>query len=106
LIELQAIPGIGAWTAQYVAMRALNEPDAFLTGDLVLRRMTGDRSARELDRMAEAWRPWRGYAVMLLWQAARDLDQQQQRAPHGKMDPDLRAVGRRRSSGLVAAGAS
>ncbi|MEP6782732.1 MAG: AlkA N-terminal domain-containing protein [Acidobacteriota bacterium] len=106
LIELQAIPGIGEWTAQYVAMRALNEPDAFLTGDLVLRRMAGDCSARELDRMAEAWRPWRGYAVMLLWQAARDLDQQQRRTRHEKIDPGLRGVGRRRGSGLVTAIAS
>ncbi len=71
LESLRAIPGIGDWTAQYVAMRALNEPDAFPSGDLVLRRMAGDCSARELERRSEAWRPWRAYAVMLLWQAAR-----------------------------------
>ena len=57
-------------------MRALNEPDAFPSGDLVLRRMAGDCSARELERRSEAWRPWRAYAVMLLWQAAKDRDQQ------------------------------
>ena len=57
-------------------MRALNEPDAFPSGDLVLRRMAGDCSARELERRSEAWRPWRAYAVMLLWQAARDRDDQ------------------------------
>ena len=50
---LRAIPGIGDWTAQYVAMRALNEPDAFPSGDLVLRRMAGDCSARELERRSE-----------------------------------------------------
>jgi AraC family transcriptional regulator of adaptative response / DNA-3-methyladenine glycosylase II len=72
LTALTAIPGIGEWTAQYIAMRALTEPDAFPSGDLVLRRMVGNRSARELDRRSQAWRPWRAYAVMLLWQAAVD----------------------------------
>ncbi len=72
LRALTAIPGIGDWTAQYIAMRALTEPDAFPSGDLVLRRMAGDCSARELERRSEAWRPWRAYAVMLLWQAATD----------------------------------
>ena len=67
---LLALPGIGAWTAEYVAMRALGEPDAFPSGDLVLRRMAGDLNARALDRRSEAWRPWRSYAVMLLWEAA------------------------------------
>jgi AraC family transcriptional regulator of adaptative response / DNA-3-methyladenine glycosylase II len=51
-------------------MRALSEPDAFPIGDLVLRRMAGDLGARALDRRADAWRPWRAYAVMLLWEAA------------------------------------
>lgn len=73
--QLRAIAGIGDWTAQYVAMRAFNEPDAFLSGDLILRRMAGDCSTRALERRSEAWRPWRAYAVMLLWQAARDRDQ-------------------------------
>lgn len=72
--SLRAIPGIGDWTAQYIAMRALNDPDAFPTGDLVLRRMAGGLSARELDRLSERWRPWRAYAVMLLWRAASDAD--------------------------------
>lgn len=69
---LQAIKGIGPWTAQYVAMRALGDPDAFLSGDLVLRRVAGHGTARALEAHAERWRPWRTYAVMLLWQAARD----------------------------------
>jgi AraC family transcriptional regulator of adaptative response / DNA-3-methyladenine glycosylase II len=68
--NLRAIPGIGAWTAQYIAMRALNEPDAFPSGDLVLRRMAGNVSARALEARSESWRPWRAYAVMLLWQSA------------------------------------
>src|SRR5438874_1395194 len=71
---LTALPGIGPWTAQYVALRALGEPDALPTGDLVLRRMAAPRhrmlSARELEERARDWRPWRGYAVMHLWSAA------------------------------------
>jgi len=69
---LRAVPGIGDWTASYIAMRALGEPDAFPSGDLVLRRMAGVASARELDARSEAWRPWRAYAVILLWQGATD----------------------------------
>jgi AraC family transcriptional regulator of adaptative response / DNA-3-methyladenine glycosylase II len=69
---LRAVPGIGDWTAEYIAMRALGEPDAFPSGDLGLRRAAGARSARELERLSEAWRPWRAYAVMLLWQQLSD----------------------------------
>jgi AraC family transcriptional regulator of adaptative response / DNA-3-methyladenine glycosylase II len=72
LAALKALPGIGHWTAEYIAMRALGEPDAFPSGDLVLRRMAGDCTTRDLDRLASAWRPWRAYAVMLLWQGAVD----------------------------------
>lgn len=70
---LRSVPGIGEWTAAYIAMRASGEPDAFVSGDRVLRRMTGNLATRALDRRAEAWRPWRAYAVMLLWQAATDV---------------------------------
>jgi AraC family transcriptional regulator, regulatory protein of adaptative response / DNA-3-methyladenine glycosylase II len=70
MTSLTALPGIGPWTASYVAMRALGEPDAFPTGDLVLRRMTGNTTTAELERRSQAWRPWRAYAVMLLWRAA------------------------------------
>lgn len=64
------IPGIGPWTAQYIAMRALRQVDAFPSGDLVLRRAAGNSSTRALDARSERWRPWRAYAVMLLWQRA------------------------------------
>ena len=64
------IPGIGDWTAQYIAMRAYGEPDAFPSGDLVLRRAAGGCTAKELERRSLAWRPWRSYAVMLLWSAS------------------------------------
>lgn len=66
------IPGIGEWTAQYIAMRALHHRDAFPSGDIVLRRMAANCSARELDARAERWRPYRSYAVMLLWQTATE----------------------------------
>jgi AraC family transcriptional regulator of adaptative response / DNA-3-methyladenine glycosylase II len=65
--QLEDIPGIGAWTAEYVAMRALHWPDAFPASDLVLRRNAGDLSAAQLRRAAERWRPWRAYAAMQLW---------------------------------------
>ncbi|PJK00734.1 DNA methylase [Lysobacteraceae bacterium NML91-0213] len=69
-----ALPGIGPWTAQYIALRALGHPDAFPAGDLVLQRAaTGDGSRlaeRALRARAEAWRPWRGYAVIQLWRDA------------------------------------
>ena len=72
--SLTALPGIGRWTAQYVALRALGEPDALPTGDLVLCRMAapGQRllSARQLEERARAWQPWRGYAVLQLWRMA------------------------------------
>jgi AraC family transcriptional regulator, regulatory protein of adaptative response / DNA-3-methyladenine glycosylase II len=67
LDELCDIPGIGKWTAQYVAMRALGEPDAFPSSDLGLLRAMNLSSIRELEQRAEAWRPWRAYAAMYLW---------------------------------------
>jgi AraC family transcriptional regulator of adaptative response / DNA-3-methyladenine glycosylase II len=70
--QLVAIPGIGAWTAHYIAMRALGEPDAFPAGDLILRRAATlvpepPLTEVQLRQRAEAWRPWRAYAAMLLW---------------------------------------
>jgi AraC family transcriptional regulator of adaptative response / DNA-3-methyladenine glycosylase II len=68
LAALLDIPGIGAWTASYVAMRALGDPDAFLAGDVGIRhalaKLGQTSSGAEI---AEAWRPWRSYAVMHLW---------------------------------------
>jgi AraC family transcriptional regulator, regulatory protein of adaptative response / DNA-3-methyladenine glycosylase II len=63
---LLALPGIGPWTAELVLLRALGEPDAFPAGDLGLCRALGC-DARAVERRAERWRPWRGYAAMLLW---------------------------------------
>ncbi len=67
--RLTALPGIGPWTAHYIAMRALREPDAFPSGDLGLRKAAGMISDRELLGRAEAWRPYRAYATMLLWRS-------------------------------------
>jgi AraC family transcriptional regulator of adaptative response / DNA-3-methyladenine glycosylase II len=68
--RLMGISGIGPWTAEYVAMRALGEPDAFPHGDLGLRRAVGGLTPAALDSLADSWRPWRAYATILLWRAA------------------------------------
>lgn len=68
--SLTALPGIGEWTAHYVALRAIGEPDAFPASDLGLRKAAGNGApvtAKELEAMSEAWRPWRGYAALALW---------------------------------------
>jgi AraC family transcriptional regulator of adaptative response / DNA-3-methyladenine glycosylase II len=74
IAALAALPGFDAAAAQYVALCALGEPDAFPRGDLTARRMAGSQrkplTARELDARMEAWRPWRGYALSHLWHAA------------------------------------
>jgi AraC family transcriptional regulator, regulatory protein of adaptative response / DNA-3-methyladenine glycosylase II len=62
--QLLAIPGIGPWTADYVAMRALGDPDVFLPGDVAVKRAL---ALLDGDPRPERWRPWRSYAVMLLW---------------------------------------
>ena len=62
LSRLCEVPGIGTWTAQYIAMRALGEPDAFPSGDIGLLRALGLKSSTELERRSQAWRPWRAYA--------------------------------------------
>jgi AraC family transcriptional regulator of adaptative response / DNA-3-methyladenine glycosylase II len=72
------LPGIGPWTAEYIALRALRDPDAFPASDLGLRRAFGALQARggaaarlvsesALLRAAESWRPWRAYAAVHLW---------------------------------------
>lgn len=65
---LKTLPGIGEWTAQYVAMRAFRDADAFPASDLGLIHAAG----RDVARQAEAWRPWRAYAAMHLWMEQPD----------------------------------
>jgi AraC family transcriptional regulator of adaptative response / DNA-3-methyladenine glycosylase II len=72
--RLLHLPGIGQWTACYIAMRALREPDAFPAADIGLARALADGNgarpnAAQLAARAEAWRPWRAYAAMHLWTA-------------------------------------
>jgi AraC family transcriptional regulator of adaptative response / DNA-3-methyladenine glycosylase II len=76
LDSLVRIRGIGEWTAQYIAMRALRQPDAFPVNDLVLLRSAGQGrplTAAALRKRAEQWRPWRAYAALLLWRNSADL---------------------------------
>jgi len=77
--RLRDLPGIGEWTAQYIAMRALGESDAFLANDIAVQRRLASNGRRptasELLARAERWRPWRAYAVLHLWMADADIPQ-------------------------------
>jgi AraC family transcriptional regulator of adaptative response / DNA-3-methyladenine glycosylase II len=79
--KLRELPGIGDWTAQYIAMRELREPDAFPVGDIGLLRavaaVNGERpSHKELLDRAERWRPWRAYAAQHLWASLAQAPEQ------------------------------
>jgi len=67
LEKLRSLPGVGEWTAQYIAMRALAWPDAFPHTDLGVMRALGEKNPRRVLELGEAWRPWRAYAVLHLW---------------------------------------
>jgi AraC family transcriptional regulator of adaptative response / DNA-3-methyladenine glycosylase II len=71
--RLRRMPGIGPWTASYIAMRALGDPDAFPSSDLGIRRACERRGlpthVRDIERYAETWRPWRAYAALHLWES-------------------------------------
>jgi len=69
LAALEALPGVGPWTAQYVAMRALAWPDAFPHPDVAALKAIGERTPAAALARAEAWRPWRAYAVLHLWKS-------------------------------------
>jgi AraC family transcriptional regulator of adaptative response / DNA-3-methyladenine glycosylase II len=87
------LPGIGPWTAQYIALRALGHPDAFPAEDLVLRREAAQGrdalTARALLARADRWRPWRAYAATLLWTHAADASRGM---PARARPPDLSRV--------------
>lgn len=72
-----AVPGIGPWTSQYMLLRVYGDPDAFLVGDLVIRKsacgLLGINSERDLLAHSQRWRPWRGYAGMHLWRFASTM---------------------------------
>ena len=71
---LLALPGFGDWTVQYVLMRGCGDPDAFPASDLWLRRSAGAANVRALVERADAWRPFRAYAAMYLWQVLASED--------------------------------
>jgi AraC family transcriptional regulator of adaptative response / DNA-3-methyladenine glycosylase II len=65
--QLVAVPGIGPWTAHYMAMRALRWADAFPKEDIAVRNALGGVSAKRAEELSQKWRPWRSYAVLHLW---------------------------------------
>jgi AraC family transcriptional regulator of adaptative response / DNA-3-methyladenine glycosylase II len=81
--DLLACRGIGPWTAQYIAMRALRWPGAFPHGDLGLLKASGERTARALAARAEAWRPWRAYAAMYLWESLHSVSRTSKKTAAG-----------------------
>jgi AraC family transcriptional regulator, regulatory protein of adaptative response / DNA-3-methyladenine glycosylase II len=69
LKKLRALPGVGEWTAQYIAMRALDWPDAFPHTDFGVMKALGETNPERVLQAAQPWRPWRAYGVMHLWQS-------------------------------------
>ncbi len=80
---LLALPGIGPWTADYVAMRALGDPDAFLPTDIGVRNAATRLGIRDVVERSEDWRPWRSYALMRLWSVVLDDMAPDPRVPTG-----------------------
>ncbi|MFK3800075.1 AlkA N-terminal domain-containing protein [Pseudomonas sp. NPDC088444] len=70
--DLRKLPGIGDWTAQYIAMRALRWPDAFPAGDVALQKALKVGTAKAAEQAAQRWRPWRSYAVLRAWHSLAD----------------------------------
>ena len=68
--SLEGVPGTGPWTRGYLSMRVAHWPDAWPSGDLVLKHALSARNHKHLEALAEAFRPWRAYAVMHLWTGA------------------------------------
>jgi AraC family transcriptional regulator of adaptative response / DNA-3-methyladenine glycosylase II len=67
IARLAELPGIGPWTAHYIAMRALRWPDAFPKEDIAVRNNLGGVSAKQAEELSQPWRPWRSYAVLHIW---------------------------------------
>ncbi|MCU0263169.1 MAG: helix-turn-helix domain-containing protein [Candidatus Nanopelagicales bacterium] len=104
---LEARPGIGPWTADYVRMRGLGDPDVMLAGDLGVRHAVaargGDDRRREIERVAHAWRPWRSYAVAHLWASLEPPDPGQ--VDGGRVSGTTRPPGADEAPAAVRAGA-
>ncbi|MFZ3332921.1 MAG: hypothetical protein WA197_19955, partial [Candidatus Acidiferrales bacterium] len=101
LTRLCEISGIGKWTAQYVAMRALGETDAFPAGDAALLRALDLTNPQELEQRSEAWRPWRAYATIYLWHS---LGARAKPAPPTPRKRRLIAATREKETRVVGAG--
>jgi AraC family transcriptional regulator of adaptative response / DNA-3-methyladenine glycosylase II len=91
IVKLRALPGVGEWTAQYIAMREMREPDAFPAADIGLMRAMADRKGRRptpgaLLARAERWRPWRAYAAQHLW-ASQGMSYDRGEAPRDDRSP-------------------
>jgi AraC family transcriptional regulator, regulatory protein of adaptative response / DNA-3-methyladenine glycosylase II len=71
--RLAELPGIGPWTAHYIAMRALCWPDAFPKEDIAVLKRLGGVTPKQAEEMSQAWRPWRSYAVLHLWRGSAEL---------------------------------
>ena len=109
IVKLRALPGIGEWTAQYIAMREMREPDAFPAADIGLMRAMTDRKGRRptpvaLLARAERWRPWRAYAAQHLWASQgmsydRGEVSRDDRSPLRPLDPARLAAPRLRADG-------
>lgn len=85
--QLMALPGIGPWTAHYIAMRACRWPDAFPKEDIVIRNNLGGVSARQAEALSQPWRPWRSYAVMHLWNSPVKRTQSSAPQPGARPEP-------------------
>lgn len=72
--QLVALPGIGPWTASYIAMRALRSPDAFPAGDMVIRKNLGGVTTAKAEELSLAWSPWRSYATLHIWRSGPILN--------------------------------
>ena len=89
ITRLRSLAGIGEWTAQYIAMRALREPDAFPSADIGLMRALADArgvrpTSADLLRQAETWRPWRAYAALHLWASEPHPPLPLEKVPHDR----------------------
>jgi AraC family transcriptional regulator, regulatory protein of adaptative response / DNA-3-methyladenine glycosylase II len=69
IAQLQELPGIGPWTAHYIAMRVLGDPDIFLPNDLGIRIALGENDLKRMLAIASPWQPWRSYATLHLWKS-------------------------------------
>ena len=81
IARLAELPGIGQWTAHYIAMRALHWPDAFPKEDIVVRNNLGGVTAKEAEEISQAWRPWRSYAVLHLWRNSIKKQEKRNHSP-------------------------